>query len=136
MNGNNSEYVKGHKRNGKWVKSYIRRGTKSFNRTILGSQDIIDIEEIEETPVITIPNEIFNELQAQVDKPINVLKRYGFNKKQLEELIELKGIRNDGTTLVRNRSNGNTARIKIFDLAPPGVPTPTGLTMFSEEVIG
>ena len=124
--------VDAYSRKGKQVKKHIRRAGKRAQRTITGTRDLIEIDDLDDIGVLEVPSAVFEKLKAQVDTPINILKRSGLTPTHLKALVDANGVDSNGNVLVRNRRTGEGMRMKLFNFSP--IPyTPSDLSKLSDE---
>lgn len=107
--------VDAYNRRGKRVNKHIRRAGKKAHQSLTNNRDIIEIEDFEDIGILNVPAQVYEQLKAQVDTPMNILKRAGLTPAHLKSLVDANGIDGDGNVMIKNRRNGEGMKVKVFD---------------------
>lgn len=115
MSHKDSIYVKAHTRSGKPVRAYIRGAGQKINKFISRRRDKVEIRDLEDVPILELAPEVYDEIKANVDKPLLILARADLNQEKLEKLVSSGGIDKGGNALIRNRKNGEVMKTNLID---------------------
>lgn len=107
--------VDAYNRKGKRVKKHLRRAGKRAQHTITGNRESIEIEDFEDIGILSVPSQVFEQLKAQVDTPMNILKRAGLTPAHLKALVEANGIDSEGNVIIKNRRSGEGMKMQVFN---------------------
>jgi len=108
-------YVRRYKRVGKYVKPHLRQAKKKLDGSLSGRKDGIEVDTSNGHVGLELDGYIYEQIDKGIDKPVNILKKHGLTKQKLIEIIESKKFDEKGHIVVRNRKNGDTKKIKLFD---------------------
>jgi hypothetical protein len=107
--------VKRHLRDGKPVKSHLRRIKKDMKKVVDPTRDHLEIIELYENGIIEIPSEVYNQIICGVKSPLDAIKETGFDDSHLQELFQVNGISETGEVVIRNATSGALKHVQLLD---------------------
>ena len=115
MSFKRTTYIKPHTRNGKPVKGHIRSLGQRIDKFISRRRDKVEIRDLDDVAILELAPEVYDEIKANVDKPLLILARADLNQEKLEKLVSSGGIDRGGNALIRNRKNGEVMKTNLID---------------------
>jgi len=108
-------YVKAYRRAGKVVKGHFRRVRKKLDQSLSTRHDGVMVDTSSGNVALELDGYIYDMIDKGVDTPINILKKYGLSKEKVMYILETHKFDQKGNIIIRNKRNGDTMRIKLFD---------------------